>query len=321
MALTKEIILLEYFTAKSCFKKKNNKIFKEAQKLSDSVILTLLSNEKIKKIHVIRNYKPLAISDKRVCYHNIEKGDNLEDLIKSINVDTIILIAPESEGNNIKIAKKLKKFNLLLSDLETLKIFSSKKKTYQMLTKKGIPVVQIEKKITRNSNDLFLTKPIFGAGSENITITKLKKNHIINKNVVVQKFFPDTKGSFTMLCKKKEAIVLSCSEQITEIQNKKLYQKGIITGGLEKDRKKFQLLAQKITENFPGLFGFIGVDVVKIFNKWHVIEINARFTSSLLGIRQAYGVNAIKKISDLYLKRKIDKKKTKLKNKVKVFFN
>jgi len=270
---------------------------------------------------VIRNYKTQTINDERVNYHNVKKVDRLEDLFKSIKVDKIIIIAPETNLHNIKIARKLNKFNLLISDLKTLKIFSSKKKTYQMLTKIGIPVVQIEKNITKSSNNLFIIKPVFGAGSENVYLTRLKKNHIIDKNVVIQKYYPDTKGSFTMLCKEKEAIVLSCSEQVTEIKNKKLLQKGIITGGLEKDRKKFQSLAEKIAKNFPGLFGFIGIDVVKIYDKWHIIEINARFTSSLIGIHQAYGGSAIKKISDLYVERKIDKRKIKLKKKVKVFFN
>ena len=60
----------------------------------------------------------------------------------------MILIAPESDQINIKILKKLnKKFNLLNSNYNIHKLFSSKKKTYEILSKKRIPVVKIERKV------------------------------------------------------------------------------------------------------------------------------------------------------------------------------
>ena len=116
-------------------------------------------------------------------------------------------------------------------------------------------------------------------------------------------------------------IILSCSKQITEIKNRKISQKGIIIGGTEEYREQIKNLAKKITKSFPGLFGFVGVDFVKIKNSLHVIEINARFTSSLLGLQEAYGDNVTKKISDLYLNKVFDKKKIKLKKITTVYLN
>ena len=57
-----------------------------------------------------------------------------------------------------------------------------------------------------------------------------------------------------MICKGKNAEVLSCSEQIIDIKNKKIFQKGLIIGGLEKYRKDFQKIAKKIISKFSGLF-------------------------------------------------------------------
>ena len=37
-----------------------------------------------------------------------------------------------------------------------------------------------------------------------------------------------------MICKGKSVEVLSCSEQIIDIKNKRIFQKGLIIGGLEK---------------------------------------------------------------------------------------
>ena len=124
-----------------------------------------------------------------------------------------------------------------------------------------------------------------------------------------------------MICKEKSAEVLSCSEQITGMKNKKIFQKGLIVGGLEEYRGDFQQISKKIMSKFSGLFGFVGVDVIKIESVWHILEINTRFTSSLLGIEKSYGYEAIKKITNLYLNKKIDKKRIKLKKITKVYFN
>ena len=199
--------------------------------------------------------------------------------------------------------------------------FLQKKKTYEILSKKKIPVVKIEGKLATNSNLSFVSKPIYGAGSENVSIIKPNSNKNNNKHLIIQKYYEGIKGSFTMLCKGKNAEVLSCSEQIIDIKNKKIFQKGLIVGGLEKYREDFQRIAQKIILKFSGFFGFIGVDIIEIQNVWHILEINTRFTSSLLGIESAYGYEAIEKITNLYLNKKIGKKKIKLKTITKVYFN
>ena len=320
MNLNNEIILFEYFTAQSCHGEDyNKKIFKEAQKLSDSVILLFLRNKKLKKIHVIRNHKLRKIKDKRIFYHKPNKNLTFNKILNKVKTKKLILIAPESHKINLKIASKLKKsFDLLNSDYETLKIFSSKKKTFNILKKKKILVVKNEKEICNNSNKLFVNKPEYGAGSENI--------HLINedskkKESIIEEYYPGVKGSFSMLCKKKKMVLLSCSKQIIEIRNRKISQKGIIIGGTEEYREQIINLANKIVKNFPALFGFVGVDFVIIKNSLHVIEINARFTSSLLGLQEAYGDSVTKKISDLYLTKVFDKKKIKLKEITTVYLN
>ena len=307
----------------SCIKKKyNKKIFTEAQNLSDHLISCFLKDKDLKKIHVIRNFKTSNLKDNRIQYHFVGKNTPQDKILKLLDINDMILIAPESDQINIKILKKLnKKFNLLNSSYNIHKLFSSKKKTYEILSKKRIPVVKLEKKVVNNSNFSFITKPIYGAGSENVSIIKAKSNRKKSENLIIQKYYEGIKGSFTMICKGKNAEVLSCSEQIIDIKNKKIFQKGLIIGGLEKYRKDFQQIAKKIMLKFSGFFGFIGVDIIKIQNVWHILEINTRFTSSLLGIESAYGYEAIKKITNLYLNKKIDKNKIKLKKITKVYFN
>ena len=294
----------------------------EAQNLSDLLINCFLKDKDLKKIHVIRNFKISNLKDNRIQYHYVSENTSQDKIFKLLDIKDMILIAPESNQINTKIIKKLnKKFNLLNSNYYIHKLFSSKKKTYEILSKKKIPVVKIEQKLTNNSNLSFVSKPIYGAGSENVCIIKPNSNRKNNKHLIIQKYYEGIKGSFTMICKGKNAEVLSCSKQIIDIKNQKIFQKGLIVGGLEQYREDFQEIAKKIMLKFSGFFGFIGVDIIKIQNVWHILEINTRFTSSLLGIERAYGYEAIKKITNLYLNKKIDKKKIKLKTITKVYFN
>ena len=84
--------------------------------------------------------------------------------------------------------------------MKLLKFFHPKKRLSIFLKKKKILVVKNEKEICNNSKKLFVNKPEYGAGSENI--------HLINedsqkKESIIQEYHPGVKGSFSMLCKKK----------------------------------------------------------------------------------------------------------------------
>ena len=122
-----------------------------------------------------------------------------------------------------------------------------------------------------------------------------------------------------MLCYKKDFQIICCNEQLLEFKNNKIYQFGLIIGGLESYRKQIYELGKKFVTTFPILFGYIGVDIVKEKNNWKVIEINPRFTSSYVGLEQSYGKEVINLISEFYINKKFTEKNYKLK-KVKIYF-
>ena len=114
----------------SCIKKNyNKKIFTEAQNLSDQLIYCFLKDKDLRKIHVIRNSKLSKFKDNRIQYHLVNKNNSQNKILKSLDINDMVVIAPESDQINIKIIKKLnKKFNLLNSSYDVHKLFSSKKK-------------------------------------------------------------------------------------------------------------------------------------------------------------------------------------------------
>ena len=48
-------------------------------------------------------------------------------------------------------------------------------------------------------------------------------------------------------------------------------------GGLEKHRNEIESLANGLSKEFKGLFGVVGVDIVREKRRWLIIEINSRF--------------------------------------------
>ena len=81
---------------------------------------------------------------------------------------------------------------------------------------------------------------------------------------IVQDFQRGTKGSFLMLCSEKNFILVSCNKQIVKISHDKIEQIGLIIGGLEKQQKADRNSCQKIFTSIKGLFGLIGVDIIKL---------------------------------------------------------
>jgi biotin carboxylase len=53
-------------------------------------------------------------------------------------------------------------------------------------------------------------------------------------------------------------------------------------------------LAEKVIESFPGLRGYIGIDLILGKDNISVLDVNARLTTSYIGLRQVAGFNMAK---------------------------
>ena len=315
-----EFILLEYFTSQSTINFKEKKsIFKEAIKLSNELAINFSKSKKIKKIHIIRHKSLQNLNNKIIFTHSVCEKKNLYKVLDKFKYRTnLLLISPENEFKSLKLHQILsKKFTLLNSRSKDIRIFSSKLKTYKTLKKKNVEVIKIEKRLKKNVQ--YISKPEYGTGSKDIIVFR-KNNEVKRKKTIIQKFYKGKKGSFAMLCCEKNFEIICCNEQLLELKNNRINQVGLIIGGLESHRKEIYELGKKICTHFPNLFGYIGVDILRVKNHWQIIEINPRFTSSYIGLESAYGRGMIEKINEFYIKKKLTEKNCKLNKKVKVFF-
>ena len=124
-----------------------------------------------------------------------------------------------------------------------------------------------------------------------------------------------------MLCKNKNFVLISCNKQIIKIIGNNIIQEGIVIGGLEKERLEIECLAKQICKVTNGLYGLIGVDIIKNNGKWYVLEINPRFTSSFNGILECYGEKTVFQITNFYLTKNLILEQPKLMKTKKIIFS
>ena len=302
----KKLILLEHFTSQSSIlKSKDKEIFREALNLADSIIRNFIKSRDIEKIYVIRNKNLKTIKSKKVKTYFTDPETSYTDILKRFKKKSeIIIIAPETNYLSSKIYSHVSQNHKVLGpNISSLNTFSSKTKMLMKLKRLNLPIVE-NYKLNLNYKGKIIFKPDTGAGSENTFVTN-KNNYENKKGYLVQKFYNGKKGSFLMLCKKGKSKVICCNEQLLNFKKEKIQQVGCIMGGLEKYRNEIEIIANRISKNFKGLFGIVGVDIVIENKKWLIIEINPRFTSAYSGLNKSYSSLTIKDITDFYVHKKL----------------
>ena len=72
-------------------------------------------------------------------------------------------------------------------------------------------------------------------------------------------------------------------------------------------RQEANQIAQQVKAAFPGLFGFIGIDLIHNDNGLYIVDINPRLTTSYIALRTALNLNPMQRLFDI-----IEHKKTAL---------
>ncbi len=303
----KKLILLEYFTSQSSILKNRDKeIFREALNLTNSIIRNFIKSRDIEKIYVIRNKNLKTIESKKVKTYFTNPEISYTDILKRFKKKSeVIIIAPETNNLSSKIYSHVSQNHKVLGpNISSLNTFSSKTKMLMKLRRLNLPIVE-NYNLNLNYKGKIICKPDTSAGSENTFVIN-KNNYEKKKGYLVQKFYNGKKGSFLMLCKNGKSKVICCNEQLLNLKKEKIQQVGCIMGGLEKYRNEIEILANKISKNFKGLFGIVGVDIVIENKKWLIIEINPRFTSAYSGLNKSYSSLTIKDITDFYVHKKLN---------------
>jgi tyramine---L-glutamate ligase len=213
-------------------------------------------------------------------------------------VDAVWPIAPDSELAPLaEIVRGIGK-RVLLSDEKTLAICASKFQTARVLHESGVPAVPTYSNVEeiRERSGQWVSKPDSGSGGEGIRLwpsidEALRACSPDSQYLPV--FQPWCSGealSLSVLCDNGRAALLSVNRQQAVWCDGNIALDAIVVNAY--DRNRFHPLAQKIAQTLPGLWGYVGIDLLRAEDgSLQVLEINPRLTTSYCGLRDALGIN------------------------------
>jgi hypothetical protein len=157
-----------------------------------------------------------------------------------------------------------------------------------------------------------IIKPLIGVDCENIVIIEdigdltldLDKIFKPGSRIIVQEYIEGIDVSVSLISDGKKAIPLSFNQQFIELKD----DKGIYLGGKlpfdNTHKDEAIMIATKAVEAMDGLKGFVGVDLIinsdeQDIYSVYLLEINSRFTTPYVGLKQISNVNIGKSILDL----------------------
>ncbi len=275
----------------------------ELQELSDVDVVVFL-DQRCREVSVPQNF----------CIHWISKTTNVwRELSKQIDqCDAFWPIAPETSNVLYQLARlaEANAKHLLLSDAETVRLCSSKLATarhlnnHDILTIETLPLSDFGKIKATIQASHWLIKPDDGVGAEHITLldsstlpaSATEMLHM-GGNYIVQPYIDGEPLSLSCLFKQGKVWLLSINRQIIQHHPTSLQFTGCQVNIAGVPASIFEHLLNAIAQAFPGLWGYVGIDVLlPQDNMPTVVELNPRLTTSYAGIMSATGINVAKQV-------------------------
>ncbi|PHS69950.1 MAG: hypothetical protein COB23_04660 [Methylophaga sp.] len=225
--------------------------------------------------------------------------------------ELVFVIAPETEQQLTLLQQDIldhDKFYLGCSQQST-SICSDKLLCYQHLSAHKLPTPNtvnaalwmIEKNI--HTTTKFIVKPFDGAGcldtllfessqSVQLYLATLSADKLALQ--VVQPYISGKPISLCLFISNNEIILLSINTQNIDHQTQHLIFKNSTVNTLsetEFSRLKAQKIAEDICDAIPGLWGFVGIDLVLSSSGPVIIEVNPRMTSSYIHLKETVSFN------------------------------
>jgi predicted ATP-grasp superfamily ATP-dependent carboligase len=152
----------------------------------------------------------------------------------------------------------------------------------------------------------WVVKPDDGVGCEGIRIhddyDSMQRALQVNRPdaaCIAQPCLAGEPASLSMLCRDSEAVLLCANLQHIVARGNGFELQGIHVNGLPDPQARFAKLARAIARSIPGLWGYVGVDLLLTPAGPMVLEVNPRLTVSYAGLRAALAANVARLILDM----------------------
>lgn len=222
--------------------------------------------------------------------------------------DALLPIAPETGGALERLSRLTEDADctLLGSAPDAVRLTAGKRRTAAHLAAAGVPVAAAGPPTHPPPSETgWVVKPDDGAGCVNTWLCRNGDPSVAGAAsdaggaTVAQVFMPGPAASLSLLCRDGDAWLLACNRQHVALRAGRFVYQGGTVCGLEAARPVLAPLAQRIVRALPGLWGYVGVDLVLAETGPVVIEINPRLTTSYVGLHRAIGANPAALILDL----------------------
>jgi hypothetical protein len=259
------------------------------------------------------------------------KGET-QKLLRSIAqiTDAIYVIAPETGQtlqSLVEISEKTGKISLNSESCaiekaadktvfyETIQKFTSTPKTVVLNLADGLK--KAKQTIHEELGYPVVLKPADGVSCSGLSFvtqeTQLAKAvekicaESTSKRFIAQEFIHGEAGSVSLISTGKKAKALSLNKQniiLAGSDASSSYEGGVIPFDHRLKQEAFKA-AEKVADAFPGLKGYIGVDLVLTENKSFIVDFNPRLTTSYVGLRRAANFNVAEAIINSVVKCKL----------------
>lgn len=230
----------------------------------------------------------------------------LPDLIKQAGF--VWLIAPESDGMLAALAGMVAQQQkiLLLSPPATLAICADKLATYRCLATNNIPVVETlcMEGLIDAPYPICVIKPIDGVGCVGSLIVENPDQYAAAvkalpeaENFLIQPLLAGQAISLSCLFKQGRGWLLCRNQQQVAVKHQCFSLRACLVNADYPRLDFYQDLVDRIAIAMPGLWGYIGIDIIETPDQGPLIlEINPRLTTSYVGIRRAIGINVVEQV-------------------------
>ncbi len=124
---------------------------------------------------------------------------------------------------------------------------------------------------------------------------------------IAQEFIRGQSASVSLLSTGKKAMAFSLNSQniiLADAGGVSGYEGGSVPLDYWLKQDVFKI-AEKVVENFPGLKGYVGVDVVLTEHKAFIVDVNPRLTTSYVGLRKVVNFNVAEALVNAVLKSRL----------------
>ncbi|MBM4208044.1 MAG: ATP-grasp domain-containing protein [Gammaproteobacteria bacterium] len=302
-----KILVFEYITGGGC----------GAAEMPDSLAREglLMLSSLINDLSKVEDIETLIMLDVRVntliklpenhCYYVEPEQDCWQVYRQLLPVcDVVWPIAPESGGILFKLCELAEQAGktLLTSASSAVAIAGDKWLTYLHLRRHTINTIVTEQlqQFQYRQGD-WIIKPVDGVGCEDSYVITTEDDfrqlsqRLEKSRYIVQPHINGRKTSLSCSFKHGKGWLICVNLQYFVLINKR-YQLTGIDVNIPDQRKPYLNLITQIAATLPGLWGYVGIDLIELDDEIKVLEINPRLTSSYAGINRACGINCAKEV-------------------------